>query len=114
MAERGEVYDYDFGPQLDSRQEGVRPALVVQTDLLNRVTGYGLTLAVPLSRKGRPSPSHIRLEPSVENGLDDVSFAKCEQIFTVPIEGLRRRRGRIAIPDIYRVNEALRVVLGLE
>ena len=111
--ERGEVYDYDFGPQQDSRQEGPRPALVVQTDFLNRVEGYGLTLIVPLSTKGRPSPSHVRLEPTKENGLDAVSFAKCEQIYTVPTIRLAHRRGKLSNRDVFAINEALRTVLAL-
>ncbi|MBI1757287.1 MAG: type II toxin-antitoxin system PemK/MazF family toxin [Fimbriimonas ginsengisoli] len=113
MPEQGEVYDYDFGPQRDSRQEGPRPAVIVQTDLLNQVAGYGLTILVPVSTKGRNSPSHVRLEPSVENGLAAVSYAKCEQIFTVPIGGLSSRRGRLSRDQIFAVKQALRAVLAL-
>lgn len=111
--ERGQIYDYDFGPRHDSRQEGVRPALVVQSDLLNRVLGYGLTIVVPLTSKGRPSPSYVRFDPSDENGLDAVSFAKCEQPYTVAASDLRRMRGKVSRQDMFRVGEALRVVLSL-
>ena len=109
----GDVFDYDFGPQRDNRQEGMRPAVVVQTNLLNQVDGYSLTIVVPLSRTGRPSPSHVRIEPSAANGLTDVSFAKCEQIYTVSRKGLRQRRGELSPGDLYAVKEALRVVLEL-
>jgi len=114
MVEQGEIYEYDFGVAgPDSRQAGTRPALIIQTDHLNRVTGYGLTIVVPLSRTGRPSPSHVRLEPTAENGLSDVLFAKCEQIFTVPADGLRGRRGAIAANDMFNIRAALRAVLTL-
>ena len=113
MIKQGEVYDFDFGPRLDNRQEGKRPALVVQTDLLNQVDGYALTIIVPLSTKGRPSPSHVELQISSENGLDRVSYAKCEQLYTVPKAGLITRRGTLNATDLYRIKEALRLVLAL-
>jgi mRNA-degrading endonuclease toxin of MazEF toxin-antitoxin module len=113
MVERGEIYDFDFGPQTDSRQEGKRPALVVQTDFLNALEGYSLTVIVPLSTKGRPSPSHVRPQPSAQNGLAAVSFAKCEQIYTVPKARLASRRGRVSLEDLCRISQALRAVLAL-
>lgn len=113
LINQGDVFDFDFGPRGDNRQEGVRPALVIQTDLLNRVEAYSLTIVVPISRKGRPSPSHIRIEPSASNGLTDVSFAKCEQIYTVPRTALKQRRGSVDSGTLYSVKEALRNVLDL-
>lgn len=113
MIERGQIFDYDFGPRTDSRQEGKRPVLVLQTDLLNRVQGYGLTIVVPFTTKGRPSPSHVRCEPSTENGLTATSYAKCEQIFTVPISDLGSPRGRLSREDLFAVTEAVKVVLAL-
>ncbi len=110
---QGEIYDYDFGPQQDQRQEGRRPCLVVQTDLLNGVLGYPLTIIVPLSTKGRASPSHVKIQPAPLNGLDHVSYAKCEQIYTIPCEGLSHRRGAISQQDSFRIKEALRIVLAL-
>ena len=111
--ERGQIFDFDFGPQPDSRQEGKRPAMVVQTNHLNQLPNYGLTLIGPLSTKGRPSPSHVRIEPTPENGLNDVSFAKCEQIYTVPVNTLGRLRGIAAKDTQFAINEALRTVLSL-
>ena len=112
-AEQGDIFDYDFGPKQDSRMEGPHPCVVVQTDHLNRVAEYQLSIIVPLSTKGRNSPSHVRVEPSEDNGLRAISFAKCEQIYTVPKEGLITKRGRLSAKDIYRVKEALRAVLSL-
>ena len=113
MIRQGDIYDFDFGPQRDNRQEGLRPAAVIQTDLLNQVSGYSLTILVPLSRSGRQSPSHVRIEPSEENGLTDLSFAKCEQIFTVPKSQLRAKRGSLSAQGLYSLKEALRNVLAI-
>jgi mRNA-degrading endonuclease toxin of MazEF toxin-antitoxin module len=113
MIERGQIYDFDFGPRSDRRQEGLRPALVVQSNLLNRIGGYGLTIVVPLTTRGRPSPSYVRLEPTPENGLAEVSYAKCEQPYTVAAGQLRSLRGQTSKHDMHLVSEALKIVLAL-
>lgn len=110
---QGDIFNFDFGPQHDSRMEGPHPALVVQTDLLNRIAGYELVVIVPLSTKGRNSPSHVALSPSNENGLSELSFAKCEQIYTVPKSGLLQKRGALSQSDLYKVKEALKLVLSI-
>lgn len=110
---QGDVFDFDFGPQSDNRQEGKRPALVVQTDLLNQVDGYLLTIVVPLSTKGRSSPSHVQIEPTAGNGLSATSFAKCEQIYTVPKAALLSKKGAVGPAELFRIKEALRAVLAL-
>src|SRR5438552_12094545 len=113
MIEQGQIYWFDFGVPRSSKQAGLRPALVIQTDLLNEVPGYELVLVSPISTKGRPSPSHVRLEPTGENGLRETSFVKCEQIYTVEVSELQRLAGTLSRQELYAVKEALRVVLSL-
>ena len=113
MIERGDIYWYDFGPQSDSRQEGRRPVLIVQTNHLHRARNYALTIIVPLSTKGKGSPSHVRIEPSDLNGLRSESFVKTEQIFTVPVELLSSRIGVLSPADLSRVDQALKDSLAL-
>jgi mRNA-degrading endonuclease toxin of MazEF toxin-antitoxin module len=112
--ERGQIYDFDFGPRQDNRQEGRRPALVVQSDLLNRIKGYGLTIVVPLTTQGRPSPTYVPLDPTKENGLTQLSFAKCEQPYTVTYDSLKSLRGKVTKQDMFRIREALKLVLDLD
>lgn len=113
MIEQGQVFNFDFGSAADNRQAGVRPAVVVQTDHLNELETYSLTIVVAVSTKGRQSPSHVRIEPTPENGFSETSFAKCEQVFTVPKDRLGRLRGRLSQEDLSRVKDALAIVLGL-
>ena len=114
MVEQGDIYDYDFGSARDNRQAGLRPALVVQTDYLNSPPAYPLTLVVPITTKSRgTSRSHIMLTPDDRNGLIAVSFAKCEQIFTVQKEDLLKRRGSVSSEAMEEVKRALRLVLRL-
>ena len=111
---RGDVVQFDFGPRSDSRMEGPHPAIIVQTDLINSITNYSLTILVAVSSVGKEmSPSHVKLEPSEENGLTNTCFAKCEQVFTVPKDQIKEVRGSLSKGEVYRINEALRVVLSL-
>lgn len=110
---RGDIFSYDFGPQVDSRQAGLRPALIVQTDMLNDLDGYPLTVVVALSTKGRKSPTHVSIKPTKTNGLAQLSFAKCEQIYTVPKGNLMEKHGTLEPQDLRQVDEALVIVLQI-
>ena len=111
---RGDIWWVDWSPGRGSEQVGVRPALVVQTDLANRNPRYPNTMVVAVSTKGRgDAPSHVRLLPSTENGLTKTSFVKCEQMQTIDKGRLGRRLGSVSESDLDRVNSALRAVLSL-
>ena len=112
--ERRQVWLCDFDQHPDSRQNGVRPCVVVQTDHLNRVPNYTLTIVLPLSTKGADRiPSHARIMKSATNGLSEESFVKCEQIQTVPQSHLIRRLGVLSEPEMASVEVALRRTLAL-
>jgi mRNA interferase MazF len=110
---RGELWWVDWSPGRGSEQSGRRPALVVQIGAANENPRYPNVIVVAISTKGRNLPFHIRLEPSAENALEEVSFAKCEQIFTVSKERLERRLGRITASQMEAVGSALKMVLDL-
>lgn len=114
MVKQGDIFEYDFGFPVDNRQAGRRPAIVVQTDLLNDVQGYQLTLVVPVTTKGKPGvPTHILIQPADSNGLTEISFAKCEQIHTVAKPRLGARMGSVSKEQLYLIKVALRNVLNL-
>jgi mRNA-degrading endonuclease toxin of MazEF toxin-antitoxin module len=104
----------DFDQHPDSRQNGIRPAIVIQTDLLNRVANYYLTIVLPCCTKGSEKiPSHAAVVPDGINGLSTVTFVKCEQIQTLPTSHLVEQKGILADEDLTRVEGALRKTLGL-
>ena len=111
---RGEVWDADFDQHPDSRQNGIRPAVVVQTDHLNDKANYPVTILVPWSGSGSEKiPSHACIRPSEANGLDKESYAKCEQIQALPKAHLKRMRGRLSNEDVAQLNAKLKNALGL-
>jgi len=111
MIKQGDLYWYDFGAPVDERQAGNRPALIIQTDFLNDIASYGLTIVLPITTKGRSS--HIKIEPSTLNCLPVTSYVKFEQIYTVTKRNLGNPIGRLDAEDLKRVKAMLREVFSL-
>jgi len=113
-ARRGEIWYVDFDPARGSQQAGRRPALVLQNDAGNASVGYPNTIVLAISAKGRDAPFHVKIEPSRENGLREMSVVKCEQILTISKTRLLGiPLGRVGRPDLKRIDVALMLSLGI-
>ncbi len=110
---RGELYWVDWSPGRGSESSGTRPALVVQRDAGNLAPTYPNTVVVAVSSQGHEIPLHVRLRPTRENGLKNVSWVKCEQVFTVSKDRLRGRLGRVTPADMHEVERAMALNLDL-
>ena len=89
-----------------------RPAVVIQTDLLNP-THPSLILA-PITTDLRDLPGfRIPITPSAENGLLEPSEIMVDKPVTVPKDKVHRQIGEIDADTLVRLNRALTVVLGL-
>jgi mRNA interferase MazF len=67
-----------------------------------------------MSRTERELPLHVRITPSVENGLTDYTDVKCEQVMSIEKSRLLRRRGSISTEELARVDTALKLSLSLQ
>ena len=110
-ARRGEVWLLDFGEPVGSEQAGRRPALVLSADAMNDGPS-GLVIVVPITSVRRGLPSHIELDDS-DTGLDEVSYAKCEDIKSVSDRRLIGRLGTVPPAAIFDIERVLRFLLGL-
>jgi len=110
---RGEIWDVNWSPGRGAEQQGTRPALIIQNDRGNSSTSYPLTIVASMSRTERELPLHVRITPSLENGLTDHTDVKCEQVMTIEKSRLIRRRGVITTEEMHRVDLALRLSLSL-
>lgn len=110
---RGEIWDVNWSPGRGAEQQGMRPALIIQNDRGNSSISYPLTIVASMSRTERELPLHVRISPTEENGLTDYTDVKCEQIMTIEKTRLIRRRGAISTEELHRVDNALRLSLGL-
>ncbi|MBI5549691.1 MAG: type II toxin-antitoxin system PemK/MazF family toxin [Deltaproteobacteria bacterium] len=94
-------------------RQGVGPRSSSQADAGNQATTYANTIVVAISSQGHEIPLHVRLRPSRQNGLRNVSFVKCKQIFTISKERLGARLGALKPEEMLAVDQALRTSLAL-
>jgi mRNA interferase MazF len=110
-AHRGDVWLIDFGDPVGREQSGRRPAVVVSADPLNE-SRAGVVIVVPCTTTRRGLPSHIEIEPG-RSGLDDVSYAKCEDVKSVSEQRLVTRLGSVVDETLFAIARALRFLLDL-
>jgi mRNA interferase MazF len=104
---RGEVWV----AQADLYATKVRPVLVIQSDLHD---AYDSIVTCLITTHDNPNAvARVKLEPGPENGLAQTSFAMTDKIFSFDKADLARRIGALSGPDMDRVSEKLRAMLGL-
>jgi mRNA interferase MazF len=108
---RGEIWLLDFGDPVGREQSGRRPAVVVSSDLLNH-SRAGVVIVVPITTTYRGLPSHIEIDRD-GSGLDDVSYAKCEDVKSVSEQRLIARLGAVDEQANFQIGRALRYLLDL-
>ena len=110
---RGQIYEIDWNPARGSEQAGVRPGLVIQNDIANSVSLYPVTIVCAVSSKLKGYPSMVRVTPSPENGLTDISEVNSAQIITVQKDRLGLLLGRLSSADLAQVDEKLAYMLSI-
>jgi mRNA interferase MazF len=110
-ARRGEIWLVDFGDPVGREQSGSRPAVVVSADRLNE-SRAGVVIVVPTTTAFRGLPSHVEIERG-GSGLDEVSYAKCEDVKSVSTQRLIGRLGVVSNETTFQVERALRFLLDL-
>jgi mRNA interferase MazF len=108
---RGEIWLVDFGEPIGREQAGRRPAVVVSADLLND-SRAGVVIVVPTTTACRGLPSHVEID-SDRSGLDDVSYAKCEDVKSISERRLVSRLGIVGDDAAFQIARALRFLLDL-
>jgi mRNA interferase MazF len=105
------VWLVDFGEPVGREQSGTRPALVVSADLLNE-SRAGVVVVIPITTAHRGLPSHIELD-SDGSGLNELSYAKCEDVKSVSEQRLVTRLGAVGDDVMFAAARALRFLLDL-
>ncbi|HET6387282.1 MAG TPA: type II toxin-antitoxin system PemK/MazF family toxin [Armatimonadota bacterium] len=108
---RGEIWMAGLDPVRGHEQGGTRPCLVISVDPFNRIPS-GVVVVVPLTSRQRNIPSHVEVNPP-DGGLQIRSFIRCEDIRCISQERLTARRGVVSDATIARVEQRLRLILGL-
>lgn len=110
-ARRGDVWLVDLDPVEGREQAGRRPALVLSDDTFN-ASPAELVTVLPITSKARRIRTRVQLEPP-DGGLNVMSFVICEQVRTISTRRLGRCLGSVAPSTMFRVEQIVRVMLGL-
>ncbi len=105
---RGDVWTVAGGPGCAGKP---RPAVILQDD------AFGATASVTIC----PFATHVvdaplmrlPIEPSPQNGLREASQLMIDKITTASRTKLEKRVGRLSDEDLFRINRAALVFLGL-
>ncbi len=109
---RGEIYLVRFNPTVGHEIRKSRPAVIIQNDLSNRYSPITIVAAISSQFSEPPFPREIIIEPE-ESGLSKRSAVIANQIRSVDRERLIRRLGQLSATSLRRVDEALKISLGL-
>jgi mRNA interferase MazF len=98
---RGDIWLIDFGEPTGREQGGRRPGVIVSADRLNDSPG-GIAIVVPCTTTPRGLPSHIEIQ-SETSGLDEVRYAKCEDVKSVSVRRLIGHLGSATVPELFEI-----------
>jgi len=108
---RGEIYYVNFDPPIGVEIKKTRPALIIQNDIGNMYSQATIVAAITSTQKG-PHPYEVSLKAG-EGGLAKDSLILLNQIRTIDKRRLHKRVGIIQSEKMEKVNEALKISLGI-
>ncbi len=110
---KNEVYYADLSPVIGSEQGGVRPVLVLQNNVGNKVSPTVIVAAITSRKKKMRMPTHVTITMA-EGHLPKNSMAMLEQIRTIDKSRIIRYVGKLNDYSIRRVENAALASLGID
>jgi len=108
-----EIWVADLNPRIGTETGKIRPVLVVQTDLLNKV--HPSTLICPITSKVQNESELLRvhLKKGV-SGMNENCDIMIDQLRAIDNSRLRNKIGVLTKDSIEKVKENLKIILDLE
>lgn len=113
LVRRGDLFLARLDPIVGSEQAGVRPVLVVQSDLANRYFRTILSAPISASPKAQERQFTVRLAAG-EGGLSKTSTVLVFQIRTLDRARFLRRIGHLGAARMAEVERAILICFGME
>ncbi|MEA3337440.1 MAG: type II toxin-antitoxin system PemK/MazF family toxin [Chloroflexota bacterium] len=108
---RGDIWTVHLEPVVGSEQGKTRPALVIQNDIGNQ---YSPVLIVAALTSGENARYDVQVEVKApEGGLQRNSLVLLNQVRTIDKRRVGRYWGRLSTQTMQRVDEAIKISLGL-
>ena len=101
----------EFGEPVGREQSGRRPAVIISADPLN-TSPAEVVIVIPTTTTHRGLPSHVEIEPGA-SGLDEISYAKCEDVKSISEQRLVARLGAVGDKVTFDLARVLRFLLDI-
>ena len=113
LIKRGDIFYADLNPTKGSEQAGRRPVIVIQNNTGNKMAPT--TIVAPLTTKKflKEYPTNVHVKKSMADLKED-SVILLAQIRTVDKNRLGRKIGAVSGEFLKRVDEAIKISLGLD
>lgn len=110
---RGHLYVIDFNPRIKTKPGKLRPALVLQSDLVNEA-GYPSTIVVPTTTRLVENPGILRLRiKQGQGGIVRDSDLLLGQVIAVANESFRQEIGALPNSLMEDLENRIRIILNL-
>lgn len=110
---RGHLYVIDFNPRIKTKPGKLRPALVLQSDLVNEA-GYPSTIVIPTTTRLIENPGILRLRlKKGQGGIVRDSDLLLGQTIAVANESFRQEIGALPNDLMEEIENRIRIILTL-
>ena len=109
---RGDIYLVHFDPTVGHEIQKTRPAVIIQNDVSNQYSPITIVAAISSQFSDPPFPREVVIGPQ-ESGLLRPSAVIVNQLRSVDRQRLAKKLGRISGQSMRRVDEAIKISLGL-
>src|SRR5699024_3439107 len=111
--QRSEVYFADLSPVVGSEQRGIRPVLILQNDIGNRLSPTVIVTAITAQIHKAKLPTHVEINAKKKR-LNRNSVNPLEQIRTLDQQLLTDKITTVENGMMKKIDHALEISLGLK
>jgi mRNA interferase MazF len=110
--QRGDLYLVNFDPTVGSEIQKTRPALIIQNDLANRYSPIIIVAGITSKFQEPLYPTEVLIKASI-GGLKHDSVVLLNQIRSIDKQRLMKKIGSLSTEEMYQVDRAIQISLGL-
>ena len=111
--QRGRLHIVDFNPRIKTKPGKLRPALVIQSDIVNEA-GYPSTIVIPTTTRLVENAGILRFRlKKGQGGIARDSDLLLGQLIAVANESFRQEIGTLAHGMMEELDNRIRIILSL-